>query len=115
MIKLPFLFYLSWICVATIANISTLLISLNWHEGFLTEEYWTVAMICIATLLGLYIAFTFKEPAFLLVLIWAFFGIYSRWVGTEYELISNTARIVTVVLAVMFGKLVVDARKTSKG
>ena len=50
-IKLPFLFYLSWICVATIANISTLLISLNWHGGFLSEEYWTVTLIVIATLL----------------------------------------------------------------
>ncbi len=114
MIKLPFLFYLSWICVATIANISTLLISLNWHGGFLTEEYWTVTMICIATLLGLYIAFTFKEPAFLLVLMWAFFGIYSRWVETEYELISNAARIAAITLAGVFGKLIVDSRKTSK-
>jgi hypothetical protein len=113
-IKLPFLFYLSWICVATIANISTLLISLNWHGGFLTEEYWTVAMICIATLLELYIAFTFKEPAFLLVLMWAFFGIYSRWVETEYELIANTARIATVVLAILFGKLSIGSWKSSK-
>ena len=114
LIKLPFLFYLSWICVATIANISTLLISLNWHGGFLTEEYWTVAMICIATLLGLYIAFTFKEPAFLLVLMWAFFGIYSRWAETDYELISNAARIAAITLAGVFGKLIVDSRKTSK-
>jgi hypothetical protein len=113
-IKLPFLFYLSWICVATIANISTLLISLNWHGGFLSEEAWTVAMIVVATLLGLFIAFTFKEPAFLLVLMWAFFGIYSRWAETDYELISNTARIAAITLAVMFGKLIVDSRKTSK-
>jgi inner membrane protein involved in colicin E2 resistance len=100
--------------VATIANISTLLISLNWHGGFLSEEAWTVAMIVVATLLGLFIAFTFKEPAFLLVLMWAFFGIYSRWAETDYELISNTARIAAITLAVMFGKLIVDSRKTSK-
>ena len=113
-IKLPFLFYLSWICVATIANISTLLISMNWHGGFLSEEYWTVTMIVVATLLGMFIAFTFKEPAFLLVLMWAFFGIYSRWAETDYELISNTARIAAITLAVMFGKLIVDSRKASK-
>ena len=110
-IKLPFLFYLSWICVATIANISTLLVSLDWHGGFLTEEHWTVVMLVIVTLLGLAIAFKFKEPAFLLVLMWAFFGIYSRWVETEYELISNTARIAAIAMAVVFGKLIVDARK----
>lgn len=113
-IKLPFLFYLSWICVATIANISTLLISLNWHGGFLSEEYWTVAMIVVATLLGLFIAFIFKEPAFLLVLMWAFFGIYSRWAETEYELIATISRIATLVLAILFGKLLIDSRKISK-
>ncbi|MFN7260874.1 MAG: hypothetical protein ACK5TU_13315 [Cyclobacteriaceae bacterium] len=112
-IKLPFIFYLSWICVATIANISTLLISLNWHGGFISEEYWTVTMIVVATLLGMFIAFTFKEPAFLLVLMWAFFGIYSRWVETEYELIANSARLATVVSAVLFGKLLTDILKTS--
>lgn len=114
LIQLPFLFYLSWICVATIANISTLLISWDWHGGFLSEEYWTVTMTVVATLLGLFIAFTFKEPAFLLVLMWAFFGIYSRWAETEHELIANTARIAAIVLAILFGKLFVDNRKTSK-
>jgi hypothetical protein len=62
----------------------------------------------------LYIAFTFKEPAFLLVLMWAFFGIYSRWAETDYELISNAARIAAITLAGVFGKLIVDSRKTSK-
>jgi hypothetical protein len=70
-------------------------------------------MIVVATLLGMFIAFTFKEPAFLLVLMWAFFGIYSRWVETEHELIANSARLATVVSAVLFGKLLTDILKTS--
>jgi hypothetical protein len=43
---------------------------------------------------------------------WAFFGIYSRWVETEYELIANSARLATVVSAVLFGKLLTDILKT---
>ena len=112
-IKLPFIFYLSWICVATIANISTLLISVNWNGGFLSPMYWTMILIGIAAILGLFIAFQFKEPAFLLVLMWAFFGIYSKWIGTDYDMIANTARIAAIVLALMFGKLLIDKRKTS--
>jgi translocator protein len=107
-VKLPFLFYLSWICVATIANFSCLLLSWKWEGGFLSPEYWTVAMIAIAALLGLFIAFRFKEPFFLLVLMWAFFGIYSKRVNTDYQLIADAARISAVVLAIMFGKLMVD-------
>lgn len=111
-IKLPFLFYFSWICVATIANISALLVSVGWGGGFLSAEYWTVTMVIIAALLGLYISIQFKEPAFLLVLLWAFFGIYSKWIETEHEVIANTARIAAIVLAITIGKLVVDKRKS---
>jgi translocator protein len=112
-IKLPFVVYLAWICVATIANISALLVSLNWNGGFLSHEYWTIIMISIAALLGLFIAYKFKEPAFLLVLIWAFFGIYSKWITTEHEMIAIASRVAGVVLAVVVGKLIVDSRKNS--
>jgi translocator protein len=112
-IKLPFLFYFSWICVATIANISALLVSLQWGGAFLSPEYWTIVMIGVAALLGLVIAYRYKEPAFLLILMWAFFGIYSRWIETDHELIASAARIAGVILAGMMGKLVADAKMKS--
>jgi hypothetical protein len=43
---------------------------------------------------------------------WAFFGIYSKRVNTEYQLIADAARIAAVVLAIMFGKLMVDHFKS---
>lgn len=110
-VKLPFLFYLSWICVATIANVSCLLLDWKWNGGFLSPEIWTVTMIVVAALLGLFISFRYREPVFLIVLLWAFFGIYSKRVNTEHELIAEAARIAAVVLALMFGKLVVDQMK----
>jgi hypothetical protein len=64
-------------------------------------------MIAIAAVLGLFIAYRFKEPAFLLVLMWAFFGIYSKRVNADYQLIADAARIATVVIAIMFGGLIV--------
>ena len=113
LIKLPFIFYLAWICVATIANISALLVSLHWLGGFLTPAYWTITMIAIAGLLGLFIAFRFKEPAFLLVLMWAFFGIYSNWAGTENASIGNMSRLYIFLLALAFIKLMIDKRKAT--
>ncbi|MFM7428638.1 MAG: hypothetical protein ACKO1F_01930 [Flammeovirgaceae bacterium] len=113
-LKLPFLFYLSWICVATIANISCLLLDWKWDGGFLSPEIWTVTMIAIAAVLGLFMAYRFKEPAFLLVLMWAFFGIYSKWVNTDFQLIADAARIATVVLAIMFGRFLILNERTEK-
>jgi hypothetical protein len=112
-IKLPFTFYLSWICVATIANISALLVSLSWDGGILSPSVWTITMISIASLVGIFITERYREPAFLLVLIWAFFGIYSKWNGTENQSISTTALTELILLAILFFVFQFGLRKKS--
>jgi len=112
-IKLPVTFYLSWICVATIANISTLLVSLSWDGGILSPSVWTITMISIASVVGIFITERYREPAFLLVLIWAFFGIYSKWNGTENQSISTTALTELILLAILFFVFQFGLRKKS--
>lgn len=106
-VSLPFIVYLSWICVATIANISTLLIALGWEGGILTAQWWTIIMITIAAALGGWVAYRFNEPSFLLVLLWALFGIFLRWDETENTIISNYSRILMFALGLLFTLLVV--------
>ena len=101
-IKLTFTFYLSWICVATIANISALLVSLAWEGGFLSPSSWTITMISVASLVGIFITERYRDPAFLLVLIWAFFGIYRKWSGTENNPIAIAALAELILLAILF-------------
>lgn len=101
-IRLTFIFYFAWICVATIANISALLVSLSWDGGILSPVAWTMTMITIATVLGIYISGRFREPAFLIVLIWALYGIYSKWTGTENNSIAMVALTELVLLLVLF-------------
>jgi hypothetical protein len=110
-VKLPFTFYFSWICVATIANFSALLLSLSWEGGFLSPILWTMTMMTIASALGIFISRRFEEPSFLLVLIWALYGIYSRWHGTENNQIAETALIELIVLAVLFVIFLLVKRK----
>jgi hypothetical protein len=111
-IKLPFTFYLSWICVATIANVSTLLVSLSWNGGMWSAPTWTILMICIATFLGILISVRFREPLFLLVLIWALFGIYSKWNNTAYNEISIAALSGIMLLSILFIALAIRISKT---
>lgn len=101
-IKLTFIFYFSWICVATIANVSALLVSLSWDGGILSPILWTITMITIASALGIYISARFHEPTFLLVLIWALYGIYGKWNGTENNTIAITALVELLLLVVLF-------------
>lgn len=106
LVSLPFVVYLSWICVATIANVSTLLIALEWGGGVLTAQWWTMIMITIAAAIGALVAYRFNEPSFLLVLLWALFGIFLRWNETENAIISNYSRILMFALGLLFTLLI---------
>ena len=77
-VKLPFSVYLGWICVATIANISIALYSINWGGWGATAEAWTITMLSVGTLLAVFMALNKKDGAFALVFAWAFAGIYAN-------------------------------------
>lgn len=72
---IPFSIYLGWITVATVANVATVLLDSGWEGGFLPPMAWSLAMIAVATLIGLYFATIRHDVAYVAVLVWAFFGI----------------------------------------
>jgi len=85
MVHVPFSVYLGWITVATIANIAVFLIKSHWYQFGLSEEFWTVLMISIASLLGIYVLLFRKDFYFSIVIVWALFGIISRRLADEAE------------------------------
>src|SRR5512143_1652422 len=74
-VDIPFSVYLGWISVATVANISDYLYSVHWDGFGLAPMGWAVIMITVAGLLGLAMALSRKDSAYLLVLVWSFVGI----------------------------------------
>jgi len=101
-VYLPFTLYFGWICVATIANISALLVSMKWQVAFLSPEQWTVVMMCAAAALSVVMAIRFRASAFVVVVIWALLGIYLRWDDTEYVHIPRAAIALMVALTAIF-------------
>ncbi len=75
LVNIPFSIYLGWISVATIANFSAALYNLGFTGGPLSQEVWTVALILVATILGLIMTWQQRQIAYPLVLVWAFIGI----------------------------------------
>lgn len=75
LVHLPFSIYLGWITVATIANITTLLVDWGLSGFWLGETIWTSLMILIATSIGIIFLIRKKDVPYALVLIWAFYGI----------------------------------------
>lgn len=101
-ISLPLTTYFAWICVATIANIATALVSLKSSTYLLTPETWTVIMMAVAFLLAVYITVKYKKPAFAAVVTWALAGIYLRWETSEYTLISLAAIVMATLAGALF-------------
>jgi translocator protein len=95
----PFVVYLGWISVATIANITALLVHYKWEGGPLSESAWSIIMISIASLLAMIFIWKKSDRAYALVIAWALLGIY-RGQGDMTPAIGYAALagIVTILL-----------------
>ena len=97
-IKLPFAVYLGWITVATIANATTLLVSIGWDGFGLPDSTWTVLLVAIGAVIGILTGLRFKSIAYLLTLVWAYAGIIIKHVsaagfGGQYPAVIITAAV----------------------
>lgn len=100
-IKLPFTVYFGWITIATIANITTFLVSIHWNRFSLSEVFWTDLIIIIGTVLGTICVLFFKSIAYGFVLIWAFIGIAAKHLSPNQFDGKYPSVIVTICLAIL--------------
>ena len=97
-LQTPFIVYLGWISVATIANTTALLVAYKWTALSIAPVYWSASMILIALLLAVLMLKKFKAVPFALVVAWALWGIKASQ-GSVYPLIQS---ITTVSVACLF-------------
>ena len=74
-VDLPFSVYLGWITVATVANITSWLYSVEWNGFGISAPIWAVIMIAVASVVGILMAIVRRDAAYLFVLVWSFIGI----------------------------------------
>ena len=78
-LELPFGLYSGWITVATVANLSVLLVSLGW-DGFGIPTYlWLIAVLLIATFLAVTASRKTLNIGYPAAVIWGFIGILTRY------------------------------------
>ena len=103
-VRVPFSIYLGWITVATAANVTSLLDYLNWGGFGIAPEIWMgivlAAVLAIATLM----AFTRRDVAYALVLLWALAGISVKHAGVTAVVIPTwiTFGLVALTLIAAF-------------
>lgn len=99
-VKLPFSIYFGWITVATIANATTLLVSLNFKGFGISETIWTVLIIIIGAIIGIITLLRNRDYFYGLVIIWAYFGIIIKHTTVFNSMYP--AVIIAAIISIVF-------------
>ena len=103
-IKASFGIYLGWICIATIANVTALLVHYQWKGFGISEVTWTIIMILAGTLIAILAILKFRNPFIGLSVIWAFTGIIlKRQHDFRILVLVSLAAIAVVVFFTAWG------------
>lgn len=105
-IRLPFSIYFGWITVATIANITAYLVSIDWNGFGLSDSTWTVIILLVGTAIGIATLLKNWIASYGFVLIWAYIGIYNKHVSPEgwnnaYPGVVMTVSLCILLLAIL--------------
>jgi hypothetical protein len=98
-IKASFGVYLGWICIATIANVTALLVYYKWNGFGISDEVWTIIMIFTGTIIVTLSVINMHNPYIGLAVIWAFTGIIIRR-HADYRSITFAAAIAIVIVLI---------------
>ncbi|MEJ2740055.1 MAG: hypothetical protein P8105_09565, partial [Dehalococcoidia bacterium] len=71
MVHLPFSVYLGWITIATIANVTALLVDAGWNNFGLSGQFWAVLVIAIGIAITLIVLSIRRDVFYALVVDWA--------------------------------------------
>ena len=96
-IAVPFSVYFGWTTVATVANVTVLLVSLGWDGFGISASVWATIMVLVAMGIGTATMLRNRDIAYGLVLIWAFTGILIRQLWAD----GLDGRYPTIIAAVV--------------
>ncbi len=104
-IRLPFSIYFGWITVATIANVTTFLVSIGWDGFGIADQAWAVAVIIAGVIIAIATMLRNKDLAYGLVVVWAYAGILIKHISPaefagQYPSVIVTASFCIILLLI---------------
>jgi hypothetical protein len=105
-IHVPISVYIGWITVATIANVTAVLVTINWDGFGLSEDVWTILVIVVAMIITILVLLKRKDYAYSGVIIWALLGIYLKRITDdpifgEKTQIAYTAAVAIIIILIV--------------
>jgi hypothetical protein len=101
-ISLPFSIYFGWITVATIANVTTFLVSINWGGFGIPDYLWTVVVLIVGLIIGSITMYKKKDFLYGLVFLWAYTGILLKHLQKS----GFNGNYITIIITVMISILI---------
>jgi hypothetical protein len=124
LVHIPFSFYLGWITIATVANVTALLVETGFSSVIAPTQDWelylTVAIITIAVLITMLNLVTRDNIAYSIIVIWALVGIILKRVEVGVAafasmeiIIAATTGIASIIFLIIVSsvKLIVKRRE----
>jgi len=115
-IKLPFSIYFGWISVATIANITVFLVSINWNGFGIADEIWMIILLFVGIGIGIWRMILDRNIAYGLVFVWAYIGILYKHasVGGYAGQYPNIISSLLICLVLLFAGILITGLKCKK-
>jgi hypothetical protein len=76
--KIVFGVYLGWICIATVANVTTWLVAFNFTIPFSIQVFGTLAILIVAAIIVAWVMKRLANPFLAIAVAWAFYGVYVK-------------------------------------
>lgn len=118
--RLPFEIYGGWLLVATVANITTLLVDIGFTGFGISEVIWMLLILAVAWLIVSATVVRVKSFGIGLVLIWAYGGIVSKHISVNpgfdnaYPSVVFTASGLMILMAVLLVILFMRNRRLTE-
>jgi len=106
----PIAIYYGWVVLATVANISAWLVSLQWQFLF-SDVTWTIVMILVAVVVYVFLIATRNLREAAVAGIWGLYGIVSKQMEANPN-IAYTAIFALIILIIVCGLQAYQSRAT---
>lgn len=107
-IRLPFSIYFGWITVATIANVTTYLVSIGWGGFGISEQIWMILILFVGVAIAGARMIRDRDVAYGLVIIWAYAGIWIKHASPN-EFAGQYPAVISAVTVCILLLLVAEA------
>lgn len=101
-VKAAFGVYLGWISIATIANVTALLVNGGWNGWGFSDQFWAITMILTGLLITAIAVIRLQNPFIGLAVMWAFSGIVIKQMGNNTPIVTTTLVAIGIMTIVTF-------------